>query len=258
MDAIVTAGGIPLPGEPLYEYTRGGPKALLEVAGKPMIQWVLDAVSGSPSIDHIIVIGLSELGKIQINKPVTFLPNQVDMISNVREGLDELKRINPSAEFALLVASDIPGISSEMVTGMAEAIQKYQVDLLYTVISRQVMEAKYPASRRTYTHLKDIDLCGGDMNAVRVSIMEKTSKVWEKLTSARKNPLKQAAILGPEILFSLIFRTATLESAAKMICKRIGITGKALVGVYAEVGMDVDKPHQLEIMRADLARRKTV
>ena len=40
MDAIVTAGGIPMPGEPLYEYTNGSPKALLDIAGKPMIQWV--------------------------------------------------------------------------------------------------------------------------------------------------------------------------------------------------------------------------
>ena len=29
MDAIVTAGGIPQPGEPLYEYTQGKSKALL-------------------------------------------------------------------------------------------------------------------------------------------------------------------------------------------------------------------------------------
>ena len=37
--------------------------------------------------------------------------------------------------------------------------------------------------------------------------------------------------------------------------KRMNITGKAVVSPYAEVGMDVDKPHQLEIMRADLAKR---
>jgi NDP-sugar pyrophosphorylase family protein len=44
MDAIVIAGGIPEPGDPLYEYTQGQPKALLDIAGKPMVQWVLDAL----------------------------------------------------------------------------------------------------------------------------------------------------------------------------------------------------------------------
>jgi hypothetical protein len=31
------------------------------------------------------------------------------------------------------------------------------------------------------------------------------------------------------------------------------ITGKAVISPYAELGMDVDKPHQLEIVRAALA-----
>jgi NDP-sugar pyrophosphorylase family protein len=39
MDAVVTAGGIPKPDELLYPYTLGKPKALLEIAGKPMVQW---------------------------------------------------------------------------------------------------------------------------------------------------------------------------------------------------------------------------
>ena len=53
MNAIVTAGGIPQPGEPLYEVTQGGPKALLDIAGKPMVQWVLDALSGSQNLSLI-------------------------------------------------------------------------------------------------------------------------------------------------------------------------------------------------------------
>ncbi len=48
MDAIVIAGGVPTPVEPLYPYTQGKPKALLDLCGKPMIQWVLDALEGKP------------------------------------------------------------------------------------------------------------------------------------------------------------------------------------------------------------------
>jgi hypothetical protein len=36
---------------------------------------------------------------------------------------------------------------------------------------------------------------------------------------------------------------------------RLNITGKALVCPYAEVGMDVDKLFQLEIMREDLKKQ---
>ena len=44
MDAVVLAGGIPQPNEPLYSYSHGEAKALIDMAGKPMIQWVLDAL----------------------------------------------------------------------------------------------------------------------------------------------------------------------------------------------------------------------
>ena len=44
MDAIVTAGGIPQPEDPLYTFSNGNAKALIDVAGKPMVQWVLDAL----------------------------------------------------------------------------------------------------------------------------------------------------------------------------------------------------------------------
>ncbi len=257
MDAIITAGGIPLPGDPLYEYTRGGSKAMLELAGKPMIQWVLDAISRSPKINHIIVIGLTELGGITCPKPITFLPNQKDMLANINVGLDALKRLQTGSEYALIAASDVPGITTEMVNWMVDTVETSHSDIYYQVITRELMEEKFPASRRTFTHLKGMEICGGDVNAVRVNMDSSVTNMWERLIASRKNPIKQAFILGLDILFGLLFRSATLDELARMISKRLKITGKVVLCPYAEMGMDVDKPHQLEIMRHFLSRRTT-
>ena len=59
MDAIITAGGIPQPGDPLYVYSNGDSKALIDIAGKPMVQWVLDALGNSKKVDNVILIGLT-------------------------------------------------------------------------------------------------------------------------------------------------------------------------------------------------------
>ena len=56
MDAVVTAGGIPQPNEPLYTYSRGEAKALIDVAGKPMVQWVLDALGEAHTIERVVLI----------------------------------------------------------------------------------------------------------------------------------------------------------------------------------------------------------
>lgn len=125
-----------------------------------------------------------------------------------------------------MVASDIPAITTEMVDWMIDIVEKSDADLFYNVVSKEVMEKKYPSSKRTYTHLKDIDICGGDMNAVRIDMLDKESRLWEELISSRKNPLKQAYIIGFDLLFRLIFRTVTLEEAAKTISKRLALREK--------------------------------
>ena len=255
MDAIITAGGIPLPGEPLYEYTQGKPKALLNIAGKPMIQWVLDALSLSPRINHIVIVGLPELGGVTCTKPTSFIASQKDMLSNIQAGLQMLRKFEPVSEYALIAASDVPGITPQMVDWLVEQIDNSNADVCYQVISKQVMEKKYPGSRRTYLHLKNLEVCGGDINAVRINTSLKLAKIWEKLIDSRKNPIRQASILGFDVLLGLLFHTDTLDVLARKISKHMEINGKAILCPFAEVGMDIDKPHQLEIMRSDLAGR---
>jgi hypothetical protein len=81
-------------------------------------------------------------------------------------------------------------------------------------------------------------------------------EVWGKLVAARKNALKQAALLGFDTLLLLMLHAITLDAAVKKVTKRLQITGQAVLSPYAEIGMDVDKPHQLEMMRSDLAQRR--
>ena len=98
----------------------------------------------------------------------------------------------------------------------------------------------------------------------RVSPSETAPIVWfseagsfksQKLIAASKNPLKQASFFGLDTVLLLLLRQLTLEDAAQRVSKNIGLKARAIVCPYAEVGMDVDKPHQLDLMRADLAQK---
>jgi topoisomerase IA-like protein len=78
--------------------------------------------------------------------------------------------------------------------------------------------------------------------------------MWEQLIGSRKSPLRQAGIIGWGTLFALFLRRLTLEDAVRRVSERIGIKGRAIVWSQAEPCMDVDKPHQLELLRDDLAK----
>ncbi len=256
MDAIVTAGGIPLPEEPLYEATQGHPKAMVDVAGKPMVQWVLDALTDARSIDNVIVVGLTEKSGLKCGKKMYFVSNQGKMVENLQAGARKALEVNKDAEYVLLVSSDIPAIDGKMVDWVVDTAMQTKLDVYYNVIQRQVMEKRFPGSKRTWTKLKDMEICGGDMNVGRISlIVTDETDMWDKITNSRKNPLKQAALIGFDTALLLLTGKLTLQNAETKVMNRMKITGKAVVCPYAEVGMDVDKPHQLEIMRADMKKR---
>ena len=140
-----------------------------------------------------------------------------------------------------------------MVDWIAETAMQTDDDLYYNVIEKKVMEARFPGSRRSYTHLKGQDLTGGDLNVIRTITTTSNDRLWARIIAARKNVFEQAALVGYDVLVLLLLRLIDLDSAVKMISQRLKIKGRVLVCPYAEVGMDVDKPHQLEIMRAAMA-----
>lgn len=256
MDAIVTAGGIPQPGDPLYVYSNGDSKALIDVAGKPMVQWVLDALGDSKKVDNVIVIGLSPKSGLTCKKPLHYISNQGRMLANIVTGVSKAVELNKKTEYVLLVSSDIPALKPNMVDWLVKTCMETKDDLYYGICPREVMEARFPTSKRTFTKLKDMEVCGSDINVIHVSMTTDHLDTWEELIGNRKSPLRQAAVIGWDTLFQLFTGQFTLQGLVERASQRIGIKGRSIIWPHAEPCMDVDKPHQLELMREDFASQK--
>jgi molybdopterin-guanine dinucleotide biosynthesis protein A len=256
MDAIILAGGIPQPEDPLYSYTNGDAKALVDVAGKPMIQWVLDALSGAKHVDNVIIVGLSPKNKLKSKKPLFYLSNQGRMLSNIVRGVEKSLELNKKSEYVMVVSADVPTLKSEMVDWLARTCMETQDDLYYGVCPKNVMEKRFPGSNRTYTRLKDIELCGADINITHVRMATEHQEMWESLIGTRKTPFKQAGIIGLGTLWKVFTKSITLDGLVSIVSERIGIKGRAIIWSNAEPCMDVDKPHQLELLRNDLVKQQ--
>ena len=251
MDVFVIAGGIPGPEDPLFPFAQGKPKALIDVAGKPMAQWVLDAVSGAKHADQVVIVGMDEDSGLHCDNPLHFVPDQGGMLDNGMAGMKRVQEVNPSAVHAMVLPGDVPAITSQMIDWRIQSAEGSTADFDFTAIRRDVMEARYPESKRSYTKLKDVEVCGGDAHVLRLSLMADTD-LWDRLIDSRKSIFKQAALIGIDTLFLLLTRSITLKGAAKIVGKRLGIVAAATISPYAEMGMDADKPFQLEILREEL------
>lgn len=254
IDAILLAGGIPAPDSPLYPYTQGKPKAALDIGGKSMLQWVVDALDEAETISTIIVVGCEDLqDHIRSKKITSWQPGAGDMIMNFKQGADAVLELNPAAQSVAIVSSDIPLITPEGINWAINLSQKSEEELFYFVIDQPTMEGRYPESGRSYTQLKDMNVCGGDISIIHLDLYTKKKDLWNKLSKARKSSLRLAAVIGIDILILLFLGRLTLDDVVNKVTRRLNITGKGLLCPYPEIGMDIDKPYQLELIRRILS-----
>lgn len=258
IDAILIAGGIPKPDEPLYPLTQGKSKALLEIAGQPMIQWVLDALGEAQSIRRVVVVGLDEHDvPLHCQKTLSFLPNLGGMLPNVTSGVQWVVDQDASAQYALIVSSDVPTITGVVVDWIVENSLQTDHEVHYSLIPKAAMEQRFPGSHRSFFHFKDGAFTGGDVILVATRLLTHVPREMNDLVNARKSIFRQASIIGLDTLLLLATRQLSLKDVERVCGERLHVPGRALVCPYAEAGMDVDKPWQYEMLKRDLeARRK--
>lgn len=267
MDAIVLAGGSVPPDDPLADQAPGGVKCLAEVAGKPLVQWTLDALDATAGIDRVVVVGLPPDAALSSRHRLLRVPAEGDMIASLQAAADMLARDGDGAAargatgaadddgHALVVAGDAPLIDARVLRWAVDQVRERDPDVALCAVDRPVMEARFPGSKRTYVRLADHELCGGDVAAVRSSVVRTGSDVPQRLSQARKQPWRIALVIGPGTLLALLLRRLRLADAERRIGRRLGLRAAVLVCPYAEVAMDVDKPAQLALARAALEAR---
>lgn len=249
IDCMLVAGGTPRPEDPLYPFSQGRPKALTEIAGKRMAQWVVDALTETPDVRHIIVVGLTPDARLVSPKIARYYPDQGSLLNNGLVGIEWLLDRDPAARQVLTSCADIPLLTPEMVTWLIEQYDTPSTDLNYTVIPRTVMEAAFPTSNRTYSRFENVEVAGGDIHVANPHIFRTHHDLWRDLAASRKEMLKAALQLGPGIFIKFFLHRLSTAHLETQVLRKLDLRVRVLPSPYPELGMDVDKPHQLEICR---------
>ena len=194
-----------------------------------MIQWVLDALGDSKKVDNVIIIGLSPKSGLTCKKPLHYVSNQGRMLANIVTGVNKSLELHKKNEYVLIVSSDIPTLKGEMVDWLVKTAMQTKDDLYYGVCPREVMEARFPTSNRTYTKLSDMEVCGADINVIHVNQVTQHLDTWEALIGNRKSPLRQAGVIGLDTLYQLWRRQFTLQELVERASERIGIKGRTII-----------------------------
>lgn len=254
IDVVLLAGGVPGPDDPLYPLTQGRPKSLLELGGQAMIHWVMAALNGAQTIRNIILVGLTEaqLPEVASARPLTRLPDRGSLLDNLTASAECARSFDLPPSHLLVVSSDVPLITAAMVDWNVRAALETDHQAYYNLIPQQVMEARFPGSRRTFFRLKEGRFTGGDIGLIKAEVMSGYNPAWRKIIEARKSALKQAALVGLDSLLLMALGQLSIARGERIVSRRLGVHGRILICPHAEVGMDVDKPHQYELVKREL------
>jgi hypothetical protein len=126
-------------------------------------------------------------------------------------------------------------------------------DLYYPIISKSEVEKKYSSTRRTYVGLKDGVFTGGNLFLLNPDVYKKCVENGQKIIQLRKSPLGLCRLLGIGFVVKFLLRSLTLAEAERKVSQLLGmIDGVVVVSKYPEVGVDVDKPGDLELAKKNI------
>jgi len=248
IDALVLAGspndGALRPCSPVsYE-------ALIPIKGKLMVDYVVEALRQCSRIGRIAIVGpRDELARhFNGSSQLVLVEHGRGLTENVLLGLKQL----PGAKRVLLLTSDIPLITPRAIEDFLDLCDRGDADLYYPIVPREVVEGRFKASQRTYVQLKEGVYTGGNIFLLNPNVVEECMPRGQKLVDARKNPLQMCRLVGFLFMIKFLMKNITLEEAQLTVSRSLGLKGRVVISRYPEVGVDVDKPSDLELVCSQL------
>ncbi|WP_420643854.1 NTP transferase domain-containing protein [Candidatus Leptofilum sp.] len=256
INCVVLAGGLPQPGDPLYEMTQGKSKALLDMNGRTMLERVIDALQESQSIGEIVVVGLGNDQGMTFQRPVHHTPDFGSMLKNALGGIAKMRELHPKTNLVMVCSADIPTLTPEIVDAFIENCAPYDKGMVYNFVDKATLEARFPNSNRTYVKLKDGLIAGGDLTLIQADLSDTNRDIWEALTNARKHAWQLARVVGFRFLLKFLLRRLSFADIEEAAFRITGRPCQVLHNPHAEIAMDADKPEQVELLRADIKSRE--
>lgn len=224
-------------------------KAFIEINGRPMLSFILDALSGLGDSGRIAVVGPAAQLTPYIEKyGIIAVPEAGSIVDNIQKGFRVLQ---PRRHF-LIVSADVPFLTTEAAEDFLQLCKPYDFDFYYPIVARSDNEKRFPGVKRTYVKLADGEFTGGNLFLVNPARLEDSLPRLQKIFALRKSPVRLAATLGLVFVFKLVTRRLTLAELEKRFSALFALQGKALVSKYPEIGTDVDKPSDLILARREL------
>jgi GTP:adenosylcobinamide-phosphate guanylyltransferase len=244
--------------DPLADRAGVSHKCLVPIAGKPLLEWVLRALSEVPGLRCINISvekdGAAALRKVrgargEFGVPVEFViaaSSLADSVYAAAHGIEGPIVITTGDNVNLS-----PAIVAEMVAKMESGAEG-----VLALATREAVLAAHPQGQRRFYHLRGGSYSNCNLYGLHGERAVRMAETFRSGGQFAKNPKRLAETFGLLNLLLVRFGLISLEGAMKRMSRHFGVKVEPLVVIDGSQAIDVDNARTYEIARELLERRR--
>lgn len=241
--AIVLAGGRAAPA--LASLAGSEYRPLADIGGRPMGAYVVAALQATPAIEEVLVVGPAACRALGGDR---FVESDAGMVENLLAGFAA-----GGYERALAIMADVPLVTPAAVVAFVREALATGAAFCTCAIPREIYQAQTPQLRRTWVRLAEGEFTSGNLAVIDRRALEGVRAVVTVAVAARKRPWRLVGLLGARALWRWWRGRLTLAEIEARASQLVRAPVCILITPHAVLGADVDRPEDLEAVRALLA-----
>jgi len=226
-------------------------KALIPVAGEPMIVRPVRALLGNARIDRVRVLAqdaalLEPL--LPVDARLTIERSGATIAATI-----EAIIADPATRWPLLVTTaDHALLDAAMIDDFCARAEG--TDVAIGLVERRALMARLPQTKRTWIGFRGGAYSGANLFALGSPKAARAVALWREVEQDRKKGWKLLVALGLPGLLGLA-RLRTLDQVLDAMGQRLGLSIRAVELANPLAAVDVDKPADLALVEAIIGGR---
>ncbi|HEV8391071.1 MAG TPA: nucleotidyltransferase family protein [Dongiaceae bacterium] len=257
MNALILAGSRG-PDDPMAKAAGVSHKALLPVAGVPMLLRVVEALRATAGIERIyvciedarVIFQVPALEALHRARLLEAVPAADSPAASVAAALGRIDLARP----LLVTTGDHPLLTPAILQRFLDSAPT-DCDLAVALAPSDVVAAAYPGAIRTFYRLGRRRFSGCNLFLVRSPNVARVADFWRRMEIHRKRPLRLIWQIGPLALVRVVLGMMNAEQAFAYLSRKAGATIRHVELPVADAAVDVDKPADLELVERIFASR---
>lgn len=236
--ALVLAGAANR--QPLVRWSESRSKAAVRLFGRPMIQYVLDALLAAKEVSSVTVAGAPDLVSINFatRQKVHWAPSGTTMVQSLKQGLSVVDADGP----VLVVACDLPLLTSQAVDDFIRLARSAGGDVVYPVVPKSAVTTLGSGVVKRCLRTREGIFSAGNLALISGSLREPGLSLLERAHRWRKRPQILGSVLGWRAWMRLLSRRMSFGELERRIFEITGVDLRIVPVEHGCLAFDLDSP----------------